>query len=224
MVPEGEGPFPTVVLVHGGAWVAGGPAGVRDLAVFLTEQGFLTVNARYKLSADSPGFPQAIDDIACAVRYAAAHPASDGTVTVLGHSAGAHIAAVVALTGDLYGEGCPVEGSGLPDRFVGLAGVYDVTRLGLVVLPFFGAGPAAAAEAWAAGNPQGLVGENLDVAGLILIGDEDGLVDASFGSNFAAALTEAGADALLEVVKGARHLDLTDPDVIGALVVTWLER
>jgi acetyl esterase/lipase len=223
-VPDGEGPFPAVVLVHGGAWVAGGPGGIRDLAVFLTGEGFLTVNARYQLSANSPGFPHAVDDIACAVRYAAAHPDSDGTVAVVGHSAGAHIAALVALTGDIYGSECPIRGSGLPDRFVGLAGVYDVSRLGIVVLPFFGTGPQEAAEMWAAGNPQGLVAENPELASLILIGDEDGFVDDSFGVDFVDALVEAGVDSLLEVVEGARHLDLADPDVVGGLIVSWLER
>ncbi|HEX9762809.1 MAG TPA: alpha/beta hydrolase [Acidimicrobiia bacterium] len=224
-VPEGEGRFPAVVLVHGGAWVAGAPSGIRDLAVYLTGEGFLTVNTRYQLSDDSsPGFPGALDDVACAVRYAAAHPQSDGTVAIVGHSAGAHLSAVVALTGDLYGEDCPIAGSGVPQRLVGIAGAYDVSRLGFIMIPFFGAGPNAAPDAWQAGNPQRLTDENPDLSSLILIGERDGLVDPSFADDFNQALLDSGAQSLLEVVEGARHTDLVDPGVVGVLIVTWLER
>ncbi|MCI0424675.1 MAG: alpha/beta hydrolase [Actinobacteria bacterium] len=223
-VPEGDGPFPAVVLVHGGAWVAGSPGSMRALARYLTDEGFLTVNAAYQLSDDAPGFPAALDDIACAVRYAAAHPDSDGTVAVIGHSAGAHLGAVVALTGDRYGDDCPVEGAGLPDRLVAIAGTYDVYRLGFLMVPFFGIGPADDPESWDAGNPQGLTDENTGLVSLIMIGELDGLVDDTFGADFSRALVDSGSDSILEVVEGARHLDLVDPGVVGALIATWLER
>jgi acetyl esterase/lipase len=222
--PAGPGPHPAVVLVHGGGWVGGSPASTRQLAHHLAAEGFLTINARYKLANESPGFPGAVDDIACAVRFAAAHPDGDGTVAVIGHSAGAHIGALVALTGDRFGADCPVPGSGRPDRFVGLAGPYDVTRLGFLLLPFFGAGPAEAAEAWLQGNPQGLVDQNPDLVSLIMHGELDGIVELRFAVDFHRALDEAGGSSHLEVIPGARHLDLVDPAVVGDLIVAWLER
>ena len=224
LVPDGTPPHPVVVLVHGGGWVGGSPATIRGLATHLTAHGFLTVNPRYTLSIDSPGFPSAVDDIACAVRYAAIHPDGDGTVAVVGHSAGAHIGALVALTGDRYGEDCPVAGSGIPDRFVGLAGPYDISRLGIVMLPFFGASPAEAAESWLAGNPQTLADQNPALVSLILHGDMDGIVDLGFATDFYQALDEAGSQSHLELIPGARHLDLADPAVVGDLIVVWLER
>ena len=125
------------------------------LARYLNENGFLTVNTRYHLSSlEVAGFPHAVDDVACAVRYAASHPDSDGTVAVIGHSAGAHIGAIVALNGDEYGGVCPVSGEVLPNEFIGLAGPYDVERIGLPMVVFFGAGPSVDPEAWAAGNPR----------------------------------------------------------------------
>lgn len=224
-VPEGEGTFPAVVLVHGGGWVGGAPSLMSDLAGHLTAEGFLTVNARYQLAASrSPGFPAALDDIACAVRYAAAHPRSDGTVAVVGYSAGAHLGAVVALTGDRYAAGCPVGGKGIPSRFVGLAGPYDVSRVGIAAVPFFGGGPQAVAEAWAAGNPQLLTGANPGLVSLLLHGENDGVVDLAHAVDFRGALAESGSVALLEIVEGARHRDLHDPAFVGDLIVTWLER
>lgn len=224
-VPGGEGPFPSVVLVHGGGWVGGAPSIMSDLAAHLTAEGFLTVNTPYHLAASrSPGFPVALDDVACAVRYAAAHPLSDGTVALVGYSAGAHLGAVVSLTGNLYGEGCPVPGAKVPERFVGMAGPYDVSRLGIAAVPFFGGGPQAAADSWAAGNPQLLTDANSSLTSLLLHAENDGIVDFSHAVEFQRALTESGSEALLEIVEGARHTDLHDPAFVGDLVVTWLER
>lgn len=224
LIPEGVGPFPSVVLVHGGGWVAGDPSIMRPLANYLTDAGYITVNTPYKLSDSDAGFPQAVDDVACAVRYAAAHPDSDGTVALIGHSAGAHISAIVALTGDLYGDSCPIPGSGIPDKFIGLAGPYDVDRLGIVMLPFFGVGPNGDPEAWLAGNPQLLTDQNPSLESLIMYGDLDGLVEPSFATGFHTALTDSGSTSLLELVEGARHNNLREPDWVGDLIVVWLER
>ena len=224
-VPSGDGPFPSVVLVHGGGWVTGSPDLLRPLSDFLVENGYLTVNTTYALADfEDAGFPEAVDDVACAVRLAATHPNSDGTVAVIGHSAGAHIGALVALTGDRYAADCPHPGSGVPERFVGLAGPYDVSRLGVAIVAFFGAGPDQAPEVWEAGNPQLLTDENTALDSLIIYGDEDGLVDASFALDFFEALSLSGSTSLLELVEGARHNEVHDPDLVGDLIVTWLER
>ncbi|HEX6302209.1 MAG TPA: alpha/beta hydrolase [Acidimicrobiia bacterium] len=225
VVPEGPGPFPAVVLVHGGGWVTGAPSIMRPLADHLNANGFLTVNTRYSLATlDRPGFPDAIEDVACAVRFAANHPDSDGTVAVIGHSAGAHIGGLVALTGDEYGAACPFPGSGLPDRFVGLAGPYDVSRLGPAVGAFFGGGPDRLPEVWRAGNPQLHTDANTELVSLIMHGEKDGLVADSFAVAFHKALKDSGSDALIELVEEARHNDMDDPDLVGDLIVTWLSR
>ena len=224
MVPEGVGPFPAVVLVHGGGWVAGTPSIMRPLAGHLTSAGFLTVNAAYALSDRQPGFPNALHDIACAIRFASSHPDSDGTVVVVGHSAGAHLSAVVALTGDRYGPNCPFPGSGLPDKLVGLAGPYDVKQLGPLMMPFFGGGPAVESDAWFAGNPMNLVAENPSLVSLLMHGDSDGIVEPRFTFDFEAAMDEAGSEVLVEIVEGADHQDLRDPAIVGDLIVTWLLR
>jgi len=224
-VPEGDGPFPAVVLVHGGGWVTGGPRLIEPLADYLNGNGFMTVNTRYALATlDRAAFPDAVDDVACAVRYAAGHPDSDGTVSVIGHSAGAHIGAIVALTGQDYVADCPLAGSGVPDRFVGLAGPYDVSRLGLAVAAFFGGGPENLPDAWDAGNPQLLTDENPNLEALIMYGELDGIVSDTFAIDFHEALRGAGAESLLELVEGARHNDMHDPDLVGELIVTWLKR
>lgn len=221
-IPDGNGTFPSVVLVHGGAWVVGSPTSIEPLAIYLSENGFLTVNAPYHLSLQAPGFPLALDDIACAVRFAANHPRSDGTVTVVGHSAGAHVGALVALTGDDYGADCPYPGSGVPDRFIGLAGPYDVARLGPIMLRFFGETPEEAPEDWEAGNPQLQTDRNPLLKSLLIHGDSDQVVPVDFSTRFFEALEDSGGDAELIVLDGVEHNGVRDPSVIGELVLDWL--
>lgn len=225
VVPDGAGPFPAVVLVHGGGWVTGDPSIMRPLADHLNSNGFLTVNTRYALAGlGRPAFPTAVDDVVCAVRFAASHPDSDGTVALIGHSAGAHIGALVALTGDDYGDGCPYSGSGLPERFVGLAGPYDTSRLGPAIGAFFGDGPDRLPEEWEAGNPQLHTDDNAGLSSLIMYGERDGIVTDGFALAFHQALLDSGSDALLELVEGARHNEMHDPDLVGDLIVAWLSR
>ena len=224
LIPEGEGPFPATVLVHGGGWVGGSPGLMQDLARFLTGEGYLTVNAPYTLSNGIAGFPIAVDDVACAVRYAAAHPDGDGSVALIGHSAGAHLAALVALDSGIYGETCPLPNPVSPGRLIGLAGPYDVARLGPFLLPFFGVGPDEDPEIWAAGNPLLRATNNPGLTTLLMHGENDGLVDLRFASDFAQALSAAGSEVVVEVVEGARHNDMHDPELVGDLIVTWLER
>ena len=224
-VPEGPGPFPTVVLVHGGGWVAGDPGIMEPLADLLVANGYLTVNTRYQLATQgNPSFPGAVEDVACAVRYASGLPNSDGSVAVIGHSAGAHIGAIAALAGDDFVGDCPFEGPAVPGRFIGLAGPYDSSRLGLAMLVFFGLPESAAPELWESGNPLELTDSNPDLDSLIMYGEEDGLVADSFAIDFAAALVGSGSTALLEKVEGARHNDMHDPALVGDLIVTWLDR
>ena len=224
-VPNGDGSFPAVVLVHGGGWVTGGPQIMEPLAEYLNDNGYMTVNTRYTLATfDHAAFPEAVEDVACAVRHAASHPRSDGTVTLVGHSAGAHLGALVALTGDLYRGECSLDGTGVPDRFVGLAGPYDVSRVGLAIAAFFGGGPSQLPDVWDAGNPQLLTDENPDLESLIMYGERDGIVPERFALEFHEALLESGSASLLELIEGARHNQLHDPDLVGDLIVIWLDR
>lgn len=224
-VPEGQGPFPAVVVVHGGGWVAGNPSGIQSLANHLTANGFLTVNTSYQLATfDDAGFPTAVDDVVCAVRFARAHPDSNGTVAIVGHSAGAHLSALAALTGDQYGGDCAIGGDGTPERLVGLAGPYDTDRLGIAMIAFFGGGPNVVPDAWEEGNPQHQTDANPSLQALVMYGENDGLVDSDFAVDFHNGLLEGGVDSLLELVEGARHGDMADPGWVGDLIVTWLQR
>lgn len=222
LIPAGPGPHPGAVLLHGGGWVAGRPELMSELAGYLAEEGYLVVNAGYTLAGDRPGFPQAVHDAACAVRRAAGHPDGDGTVTVIGHSAGAHIGALVALDDGEYGDGCEVDSPAAVGRLVGLAGPYQVSRLGPLLLPFFGVSPAEDPELWAAGDPFTHVDGNPALEVLLLYGEDDRLVEPRFALDFAEALTASGKSVTVQQIDDARHSDMHHPDFVGQAIVEWL--
>jgi arylformamidase len=99
-LPAGCGPAPVVVWIHGGGWAAGDKsgAGVGNKVRLANGLGAALVAVNYRLSA--PGsevmWPDHGDDVAAALAWVAADgPAiglDPGSVTLLGHSAGAHLA------------------------------------------------------------------------------------------------------------------------------------
>jgi acetyl esterase len=126
MVPAGEGPFPVLVYLHGGAWVWGSPATHRKLTHRLAEQGFLTLSVDYRLAPEHP-FPAGFNDCIHAIHFARhnAHRwAGDPERLVLaGDSAGANLAAASAIELAHSASAPAVRGVGL------LYGVYDFSGL-----------------------------------------------------------------------------------------------
>jgi acetyl esterase/lipase len=120
------GPLPGVIFVHGGSWATGDKRSYRWVGQGLAAQGFIAVLPNYGLMPDRR-FPGFVDDVARAVAHALAQIPQWGgdpqRVVLMGHSAGAHIAALVAYDARyLAAHGLtPSVFSG----FVGLSGPYD---------------------------------------------------------------------------------------------------
>ena len=68
--PKGAGPFPVVVYLHGGGWVAGSPKSHQKLGMQFAEEGYLCINVDYRLAPEHP-FPAALDDCVFAIKWAA---------------------------------------------------------------------------------------------------------------------------------------------------------
>ncbi len=121
-----SGPLPVVIFVHGGSWETGDKGSYRWMGQGLAAQGFIAVLPNYGLMPDRR-FPGFVDDAARAVSHTLAQlPAWGGDsarVVLMGHSAGAHIAALVAY------DARYLAAYGLTPRvlsgFVGLSGPYD---------------------------------------------------------------------------------------------------
>jgi len=116
-------PRPVVLFFYGGSWNSGTRAGYAFVGRALAAQGFVTIIPDYRL-VPAVQYPAFVEDGAAAVRWATANAArycGDGrSIVLMGHSAGAYIAAMLAVDPRWVGPArATVKG------FVGLAGPYD---------------------------------------------------------------------------------------------------
>ena len=117
--PDG---LPVLVWFYGGAWQSGRRQDYRFVAARLARRGMLVAVPDYRLHPEA-GYPAFLQDAAAAVahvrRHAAAWGGDPGRIVLAGHSAGAHIAAMLALDRRWLGLRDGIAGA------VGLAGPYD---------------------------------------------------------------------------------------------------
>lgn len=227
-LPDGRAPAPVVVLVPGGGWVTADRTGLRPLAEQLAGAGAVAAVITYRAAEAGGRFPGPVQDVECAVDVAVARARAAGVpvgpVVLLGHSAGAHLAAVSALAGPGLRGRCrsphvPV------DALVGLSGPYDVRALPEVARPLFGVDLARAPLLWRAGDPYAWLGR--PVAGrslrvLLVHGGADPLVPVGESTAFAAALRRSGHPVRLVVLPGVDHQGTVSPARVGALVTRWV--
>lgn len=96
---------PVLIMIHGGGWRRGDKAGVgvtRHKAPHFVASGYVYVSINYRPSAtpDGPKHPAHVQDCAKAIAWVhdniAKYGGAPNRVFVMGHSAGAHLAALVS--------------------------------------------------------------------------------------------------------------------------------
>jgi acetyl esterase len=101
-IPEGSGPFPAAIIVHGGGWVRGDRR-IDPGPLFrpLTDASIAWFSIDYRLSSDISQFGAAIEDVQNAIRFVKAHAADyridPDRIALIGESAGGQLAAMAAL-------------------------------------------------------------------------------------------------------------------------------
>ena len=97
--PQGQGPFPSVLLVHGGAWKRGDREQVERLATRIAARGYLVMNTTYRLVPEAI-YPAQLQDVQQALRWMRREGRAQGIdparVASFGYSAGGHLAALAA--------------------------------------------------------------------------------------------------------------------------------
>ncbi len=97
-VPQGRGPFPAVVVIHGGGWRSGDKWQLRFIARRLAGEGFVAMCIQYRLAPEHK-FPAQLEDCQQAVlwlrKHAQQYKVDPRRVAVWGYSAGAHLAALL---------------------------------------------------------------------------------------------------------------------------------
>jgi len=99
-VPPGEGPFPLIIWIHGGGWHSCDKS--TDAAPQFLEAGFALASVDYRLTSSGAPFPAQIEDCFSALdwlrRNGAKYKLDTQRIGLLGHSAGAHLAALIVTT------------------------------------------------------------------------------------------------------------------------------
>lgn len=99
-VPDGARNRPTVVFWYGGFWKNGSKEQYRFVGAALANAGYVAILPDYRL-APAVRFPEFVDDGALAVKWAREHASEMGgdprSIFIMGHSAGGHLAAMLAL-------------------------------------------------------------------------------------------------------------------------------
>lgn len=103
---------PVVVWIHGGGWKRGDKAGMQQKPQAFADQGFVFVSINYRFVPEVT-VPEMMGDVAKAIAWVHGHAGQYGgdgnSILVMGHSAGAHLAALVC-TDERYlkAEGLPL--------------------------------------------------------------------------------------------------------------------
>lgn len=215
-IPEGKGPFPLVVVVHGGAWRMGNKKDVRSWISLLAEQGFVAASVSYRLAPDYV-FPAQIEDVKTAVRFLRSQKAkykiNPDKVGALGFSAGGHLVALLGLTdakagfeGKLY----PEESSEV-QCVVDFFGPIDLTEFGKddsaqrsMLAPFIGAKYSEKPELHLKASVTPYIHKKAPPF-LIIHGDKDWIVPVSQSQNFAKKLKEEGVEVEYLEIRGGGH-------------------
>ncbi|MBK7928574.1 MAG: alpha/beta hydrolase [Bryobacterales bacterium] len=100
-IPDGKGPFATVIVVHGGGWENGTKRSYdKPLLPVLTEAGFAWFTINYRLAPKHP-YPAALEDVEAAIRWVKAHAkeykVDPRRIALMGESAGGHLVALAGV-------------------------------------------------------------------------------------------------------------------------------
>jgi acetyl esterase/lipase len=99
--PAGNGPFPGVVMIHGGGWERRTRADMDEISQRVAERGYVVLNMSYRF-APQWHFPAQLQDVQQAVLWLRAHAAENNVlksrIGTWGYSAGAHLAALAGVT------------------------------------------------------------------------------------------------------------------------------
>ena len=222
-LPTGPGPFPVLVVLHGGCWLdLYGKSLMDGMSESLTKAGFATWNVEYR-RVGSPGFayPVTLTDVGLAVDalrdLAPAHSLDLGKVFTVGHSAGGHLAVWVAARPKLPAgnalrgaDPLPVAGA------VSLAGILDLGEsleldvCGDAAAKLLQGTPTEVPARYAEASPRALL--PIGVRQILVHGDADGIVPLVMSTHYLDAAKAAGEkDVTLQAIAGGDHFDMIEP-------------
>lgn len=195
---EPKADSPLIVFFYGGSWQEGYKEGYRFVAQGLAEQGYSVVVPDYRLHPEVQ-FPTFLEDAALAVAWVEQQFQPEHGLVLMGHSAGAHMAAMLALD-EQFLNAHSIDRNRIR-AWVGLSGPYDFLPLrDPALVDVFGA-----ADGIPETQPINFVNAAAPPA-LLVHGTSDRLVGSFNSSNLAEAMAADGLEVDLRFYSGLRHV------------------
>jgi acetyl esterase/lipase len=210
---EHRAAHPAILYIHGGGWSGGDkgddPEMMMGMLNGFADDGFVALSINYRLEAEAK-FPAAVQDCKLAVRWLRAHAAEYGVdpnrIGIAGGSAGGHLAAMLALTGDDKASDkvqAAVSVSGPTDLTVDLCSSKREDRRAMVA-NFLGVPAADNMDLARKASPISYV--RAETPPILLVHcKEDPAIDADQSIRLADALKKAGAPVQLQLLDGTNH-------------------
>ncbi|MCY0386118.1 alpha/beta hydrolase [Robbsia sp. Bb-Pol-6] len=224
-LPEGNGPFPVVVLLHGGCWNSQyqGLTQLRALAAAFASQGIAVWNVEYRrVDEAGGGYPGTYRDVDAAIDLLVKTAPDVGIdtrrVVAVGHSAGAQLALWAAARARIPAGSPLAVTNPLPiSHVVTLGGLLDLRRdadairdaCGLDVAALTGTPDAARTDVYADTSPAAMLPTG--IATVAINGAEDGVAPPELARRYAARATQAGDRVRTIVIPDAGHFDEVMP-------------
>lgn len=222
-LPDGEGPHPVVVMVHGGGWLED-----HDLSYFeplsasLAAEGVAVWNIEYRRVGGAGGWPVTLADVddatealATVVQDAAGDRLDLDRVHLAGHSAGGHLAAWIAGRHTLPPDAPGAQPQIVPRSATLMAGVFDLSLAATAghdgfVRSLLGGMPEDHPDRYRIASPI----EHLPVGSAVTAvhGTEDRTVDPIQSRSYVDAALAAGDPARLHLLEGVGHGDFGNVD------------
>jgi acetyl esterase/lipase len=237
-LPNGVKSAPALVAVHGGGWVAGARNAFQYWGPYLAARGIAVFAISYRLATGGKTFPHAVQDVLAGVQFVRGKAGAFGIdpqrIGLLGASAGAHLAALAALSGKKFTGGYPQDAFAAIDTgvkaLIGVYGIYDAVAMWTNYQvqggrdnnfeKFMGASPMDNRQLYFDASPLSYATFANNKIGVFLVtGTEDTLVVAEEQTYpFELALKQAGFFVRPCIVGGAPHYWMNDPiDEPGSL-------
>ena len=216
---------PLVVMIPGGGWVTADPTGLIPLAEDLSAHGIAVVTTTIRGASSAFRFPGPVQDVLCALDGAVAlwrsQGLAPGPVILMGHSSGAHLAALAGLGAVGERGDCP-RPPAQADALALLSGIYDPAAFADVAEPLLGTTPTEDPARWRSASAYTWITQRPALPVFLAHGDQDQLVPAIFTKRFATALEQAGHPVRLDIVAGADHFEIYSPAAVGAALREWI--
>jgi acetyl esterase/lipase len=231
-LPEGEGPFPTVLMVHGGCW----QTEIADRSIMnwiaddLRRRGIAVWNIDYRGVDRGGGYPATFSDVAAAADALREHGPLNrldlSRIVAVGHSAGGHLALWLGARPRLP-QGSPLRTPApLPiATVISLGGLPDLEEAARP--PGSGCGTDVIAQIsggrWDETSVPRLA--PLGVEQILINGAQDRIIPAAYAEGYAAQMRAAGDQVRVRMIDRTGHVELIAPDSdVWRIAVGEIER